>query len=98
MKLLRSLLIGMCLAAVSLAVWAEKININEADAKALAALNGIGTSKAEAIVKYREEQGAFETLEDLAKVKGIGLVTVEKNRHVMTVEDEEDRRRRVSAD
>jgi competence protein ComEA len=98
MKLLRTLLVCACLIAASLAVWADKININEADAETLAALNGIGASRAEAIVRYREERGAFETLEDLANVKGIGLVTVEKNRHVMTIGNEEDARRRVLAD
>lgn len=98
MKLLRTLLIGAFLAVASLAVWADKININKADAEALTALNGIGMSRAEAIVKYREESGAFGTLEDLANVKGIGLVTVEKNRHAMTVGEDEDGQRRASAD
>ncbi|MGG4393283.1 helix-hairpin-helix domain-containing protein [Paenibacillus thiaminolyticus] len=49
-----------------------RININEADAEALMKLPGIGPSKSQAIVKYRESHGPFQRLEDLKKVKGIG--------------------------
>lgn len=66
--------------------YAEPVNINTASAEMLAdAVKGIGNKKAEAIVAYREEHGAFKTVEDLAKVKGIGLKTVEKNRDNLTV-------------
>jgi len=43
-------------------------------------LLNIGASKAQAIVAYRKEHGAFKSPEQLALVKGIGLKTVEKNR------------------
>ncbi|WII39242.1 ComEA family DNA-binding protein [Paenibacillus thiaminolyticus] len=49
-----------------------RININEADAEALMKLPGIGPSKSQAIVTYRESHGPFQRLEDLKKVKGIG--------------------------
>ncbi|NGP58817.1 helix-hairpin-helix domain-containing protein [Paenibacillus thiaminolyticus] len=49
-----------------------RININEADAEALMKLPGIGPSKSQAIVTYRENHGPFQRLEDLKKVKGIG--------------------------
>ena len=56
------------------------VNINTADAKELAAvLSNIGPSKAEAIVKYREEHGPFSRKEELSNIKGIGESTVEKN-------------------
>ncbi|WP_373001746.1 ComEA family DNA-binding protein [Marinobacter sp.] len=55
------------------------ININTADVATLASLNGIGQSKAEAIVAYREANGPFAVTADLTKVKGIGERTVEKN-------------------
>ena len=54
------------------------VNINTADQKTLASLPGIGTTKAEAIVQYRKTNGEFKTIEELAKVKGIGAKTVEK--------------------
>ncbi|MFA5679593.1 MAG: helix-hairpin-helix domain-containing protein [Pseudomonas sp.] len=57
------------------------VNINNASAAEIAeTLSGIGLAKAEAIVTYRDENGAFETIDDLQLVKGIGLATVEKNR------------------
>jgi len=58
-----------------------QVDVNTADARTLAqALDGIGLSKAEAIVAYRSQHGPFETLEDLAKVDGIGPHLIEKNR------------------
>ena len=63
------------------------VNINKADADTLAAsLNGVGPSRAEAIIRYREEFGPFTTVEQLAEVKGIGSSTVEKNRRVITLD------------
>lgn len=60
-------------------VIASPVNINTADAKTIGeALKGIGIKKAEAIVKYREEKGAFKTVEELVNVNGIGEKTVEK--------------------
>ena len=50
-----------------------KIDLNKADANALSkSFKGIGQKRAEAIVKYREDHGKFNSIEDLAKVKGIG--------------------------
>lgn len=49
-----------------------KVNVNTADAKALEGLPGIGPAKAAAIVDYRTEHGNFTSVDDLAKVKGIG--------------------------
>ena len=63
------------------------ININSADARSIAAgLKGIGASRAEAIVRYRETYGPFASLEELAEVKGVGKSTVDKNRKVLTLE------------
>ncbi|MUV15595.1 ComEA family DNA-binding protein [Noviluteimonas gilva] len=60
---------------------AESVDINTADAKTIdRVLVNIGPSKAEAIVAHREANGPYKSLEQLAKVKGIGLKTVEKNR------------------
>ena len=59
----------------------EKVDINTADAATLGrVLVNIGPSKAEAIVAHREANGPYQSLEQLAAVKGIGLKTVEKNR------------------
>ena len=64
----------------------EKVNINSADAATLdRVLDGVGPSKAEAIVAYRKANGAFRSIEQLASVKGIGLSTVERNRERILV-------------
>ena len=48
-----------------------KVNLNRADVKELMTLTGIGQSRAEAIIRYREEIGSFERIEDVMKVSGI---------------------------
>ena len=63
----------------------EAVNINTADVATLASLNGIGDSKAQAIVSYRESHGPFASAEELALVKGIGARTGEKNAERLTV-------------
>ena len=61
--------------------WAGPVDINKADAATIAKeLKGIGLSRAQAIVAYREKNGAFKSAEDLRKIKGIGAKTLELNR------------------
>lgn len=79
--ILKSLLLSLALALSFSAFAAGPVNINTADATTLAAgLNGVGPSKAQAIVAYRDANGPFQSADQLASVKGIGLATVEKNR------------------
>ncbi|WP_233505311.1 helix-hairpin-helix domain-containing protein [Sporosarcina sp. BI001-red] len=61
------------------------VNINTADETQLMTLTGIGPAKAGAIIKYRTEQGAFQTIEDLTKVSGIGQKTFESLSEAITV-------------
>jgi len=69
------------LAVFSFNVYAAPVNINKADAETIAgSLNGIGLKKAQAIVQYRKENGAFKTVNALVDVKGIGEKTVNKNK------------------
>ena len=63
------------------------ININRATEGELTLLHGIGSSKAQAIILYREMFGRFKTVDELTKVKGIGAKTIEKNRGRLTVQD-----------
>lgn len=68
--------------------FATPVNVNTADAKTISeALSGIGLKKAEAIVKYRTDNGLFKTANDLANVKGIGEKTVEKNKNDILLTD-----------
>ena len=60
----------------------EQVNINQADASTIArVLDGVGMSRAEAIVNFREEYGDFAEVEDLLLVSGIGEVTLRNNQH-----------------
>jgi competence protein ComEA len=62
-------------------VLAEPVNINTADASALAkALNGVGPAKAKAIVSYREKNGPFKSVDQLTMVEGISQKLIDKNR------------------
>lgn len=64
------------------------VDINSDDAEKLADLmNGVGLKKAEAIVSYREENGAFTAVEDLLMVPGIGPATLEKNRAIIRLSE-----------
>ena len=53
------------------------VNINMATLEELQTIKGIGKKKAEAILQYRKEHGAFRTKEDLLQVKGIGKKALE---------------------
>lgn len=60
---------------------AAPININTANAKTLASgITGVGQKRAQMIVDYRTKHGPFKSVDDLAKIKGIGKATVDRNR------------------
>jgi competence protein ComEA len=85
MNLLKTLIASVLFAFAAFIHAGEPVDINAADATTLEQLKGVGPAKALAIVAYRDANGPFVTLEDLAKVQGIGLRTVEINRELMTV-------------
>ena len=63
----------------------ELISINKASKEELMSISGLGESKAEAIIKYREENGEFKTIEDIKNVSGIGDSLYEKIKERITV-------------
>jgi len=65
----------------------QKIDINRADPWILEALPGIGETRAQDIVDYRNENGPFKRIEDLLQVKGIGEGIFEKIKDYITVSD-----------
>tara|TARA_Y100000766_G_C18499080_1_gene408610 strand:+ start:272 stop:565 length:294 start_codon:yes stop_codon:yes gene_type:complete len=92
---MRQLLTAMTLVMSCLLVspvWAQEgagptVNINTASAAELAeVLQGVGEAKAEAIVAYRDEHGAFGSVESLAAVKGIGASTLSNNAERIVLE------------
>lgn len=63
-----------------------KININKATQAELELLPRVGPALAQRIVEYRTAHGAFKRIDDLDKVKGIGVKTIEKLKPLVTVE------------
>jgi competence protein ComEA len=55
-----------------------KVNINTATVEELTTLSGIGPSKANAIIEYRDENGLFKSVDELLNVAGIGEKSLEK--------------------
>lgn len=86
MKSLKSTVTAIALLACGAVFAAEPIDINTADAQALAeAINGVGLKRAEAIVEYRKQNGPFKSVNELVEVRGVGEKSVEKSRDRLTV-------------
>ena len=62
-----------------------KININIASKEELTTITGIGESKAQSIIDYRDENGNFNTIDDLKNISGIGDALFEKIKEYITV-------------
>ncbi len=87
-KLAARIALALALAVPALSFAASPVNINKADAATIAkSLDGIGQSKADAIVAWRDANGPFKSADDLAQVKGIGKATLERNRASILLAD-----------
>lgn len=83
---IKNLILASCLLGCSFLAQADVVNVNTADAKTLAAaMNGVGITKAEEIVRYREANGPFGSVDELTLVRGIGAKTVDKNRAALSI-------------
>lgn len=79
-------LLALVLFAFAPVLFAEPLDINTATVEQIdATLAGVGKAKAEAIVKDREQNGPFKSVDDLVRVKGIGPSILAKNRDKITV-------------
>lgn len=87
MKLILTLLAASLLVS---SIWAaEPVNVNTASAEQISEnLKGVGPSKARLIVEYRESNGAFQHVDELVNVKGIGIKTVDRNRDLILLRDD----------
>lgn len=63
----------------------QKININTATKEELMTITGIGESKAESIIEYRNQKGNFKTIEEIKNVSGIGDTLFEEIKNNITV-------------
>jgi len=70
-----------------LAKFEKKININLAYTADLQRLPGIGKVTADRIIEYREQNNGFARIEDLMKVRGIGVKKFEKIKDLITIKD-----------
>ncbi len=87
MEIFKKTLFAVCLLLPTL-LFAEMININSADKETLmTSIKGVGETRAEAIIAYREQNGAFKSVEELTEVRGIGSSIVEKNMDNLSVTD-----------
>ena len=86
---IKSLLAFLVTGLFSILAWAvQPVNVNTASAEQIAeSLKGVGMSKAEAIVSYRNENGEFKHMDELVNVKGIGIRTVDINREYILLEN-----------
>ncbi len=63
----------------------EPVNINTADKETLmSGIKGVGEKRAEAIIAWREQNGPFKSVDDLASVTGVGASIIEENRANLT--------------
>ena len=86
MKSLKIILFGILLGLSFAAVAQDGLNINTASVEMLAeTIDGVGMRKAEAIVRYREENGPFASVDELLEVSGIGPKTLERSRDKLKV-------------
>ncbi|HEY40517.1 MAG TPA: ComEA family DNA-binding protein [Dehalococcoidia bacterium] len=66
----------------------QKIDINRAEAWLLDALPGIGPTRAQAIVDYRQENGPFRSIGEITRVDGIGTAIYEQIESLITVSEQ----------
>lgn len=71
--------------ALSCAIAFSSVDINKANVDQITSLKGIGSAKALKIVEYIKQNGCFESVEDLTKVKGIGQGFIEKNKNEIII-------------
>ena len=65
----------------------QKVNINQDDASILSGISAISTTIANSIVEHRQNNGIFETIEELLEVYGIGNATYSKIRNFVTLHE-----------
>lgn len=85
--MLRKLIFALSLVLVSAVALAKPLNINAANEKEIAkTMYGVGPSRAKAIIKFREENGKFETIEQVTQIRGASNAILEKNRDRIAIE------------
>ncbi|MEM7196260.1 MAG: helix-hairpin-helix domain-containing protein [Pseudomonadota bacterium] len=84
---LKIAVIAVSLMLMNAVAMAEKINLNQADAETLQYIPGIGPGKSQKIVAAREQRGAFESVDDLLAVPGVGESLLKQIKHYGSVNE-----------
>ncbi len=63
----------------------QTVNINQSNVSELITLKGIGESKAQAIVDYRQKFGSFKSVSELSEVSGVGPKIIDDNKSRLTI-------------
>lgn len=82
LQALRTIVFALLL--TPLVALASAIDINAADVAALEQIKGVGPAKAAAIVKYRDDNGPFKSVDELVNVPGIGEKSLEQMKPQIT--------------
>ena len=86
MTLIKKLFLILLLALPCYLSAADKININTASKEVLMSeIKGVGEKRAEAIIAYREQNGPFKSVDELAKVTGVGQSILDANKDSLSV-------------
>ena len=95
-----SLALGFLFCSVFTSAFAATpLDVNTATAEQLAAvMTGVGRKKAQAIIEYRNEKGAFSEVDELIFVKGIGPSLLKKNRDYLSIGPGEEYKEEKIAD
>lgn len=88
MKNIGLFFLGCFFLLVSTLALASPVNVNTANVQELATLAGIGPTRAQAIVDYRDSNEPFRSLDDLTKVPGVGQKIISDNADRITFGDE----------
>jgi len=84
MKKMGKMLLMLVAGLMALPAFAA-LNINTATQSELEAVKGLGPTKAQSIIAYREANGSYKSVDDLDKVKGFGKASIEKLKSELTV-------------
>jgi competence protein ComEA len=83
--MLKRWLAGVLLSLVFAFQALAAVDLNKAGQAELESVKGIGPKKAKSILEYREKNGPFKSVDDLAKVKGFGKASVARVRPLLMV-------------
>lgn len=83
--MLKRWLVGVALSLLFVFQALAAVDLNKAGQAELESVKGIGPKKAKSILEYREKNGPFKSIDDLAKVKGFGKASVDKVRPLLSV-------------